>query len=165
MRWERRRKFGITELSHKRISEIEFAAIDFESAGAKKGEIQIGIVVGTIQEGVTDHFTSYIKPKKKVMWQASRIHGITTKSLQDSPSYLSLWPDIKECLTGRVLVAHSCGTEKRFLRTFAGQNFSPWVDSLTLARAALPEQKSHRLGSLLKVARRVIWRRGLILLC
>ena len=43
----------------------------------------------------------------------------------------------------------SCGTEKRFLRAFPGQQFGPWVDSLTLAKAALPELESHRLGALL----------------
>ena len=68
--------------NHRPIREIEFAAIDFESAGAMKGEtdepVQVGIVVGTMKEGKIGHFTSYIKPKKEVMWQASRVHGITT---------------------------------------------------------------------------------------
>lgn len=82
------------------------------------------------------------------MWQASRVHGITTKDLQDSPSFLSLFPQIHSLLKGRILVAHSCGTEKRFLRAFPGQQFGPWVDSLTLARAALPDLKKHRLGEL-----------------
>lgn len=132
---------------------MEFAAIDFETAGAKRGEtdepVQIGIVIGTIQEGVIDHFDSYIKPQKEVMWQASRVHGITTEHLRGAPSYLSLWPDVQRCLTGRVLVAHACGTEKRLLRPFVGQKFEPWVDSLTLGKAAMPDLESHRLGALL----------------
>ena len=82
------------------------------------------------------------------MWQASRIHGIKTKDLQDAPSYLSLFPKIKSLLGNRILVAHSCGTEKRFLRAFPGQKFEPWVDTLTLARAALPHLEKHRLGAL-----------------
>lgn len=140
-------------LKYKNIRDVEFAAIDFESAGARRGEtdepVQIGIVVGTIDAGITDHFVSYIKPNKEVMWQASRVHGITAKDLEDAPSYLSLWPNIKQLLSQRVLVAHSCGTEKRYLRTFAGQKFEPWVDSLTLAKASMPELESHRLGNLL----------------
>lgn len=82
------------------------------------------------------------------MWQASRVHGITTRDLEDAPTFLSLFPQIKSLLQGRVLIAHACGTEKKFLRAFPGQDFSPWVDSLTLARAALPELGKHRLGSL-----------------
>jgi len=82
------------------------------------------------------------------MWQASRIHGIKTKDLNNAPSFLSLFPKIKSLLDGRILVAHSCGTEKKFLRAFPGQNFTPWVDSLTLARAALPHLEKHRLGGL-----------------
>lgn len=118
-----------------------------------KGEtdepVQIGIVVGNMEDGVTEHFISYIKPKKQVMWQASRVHGITTKDLKHAPTFLSLWPEIKRLLAGRVLIAHACGTEKRYLRSFPGHTFGPWVDSLTLSKASLPELKSHKLGSLL----------------
>ncbi len=83
------------------------------------------------------------------MWQASRVHGITADDLQDAPNYLSLWPDIQRLLSGRILIAHACGTEKRYLRTFPGHSFGPWVDSLTLAKASLPELPSHSLGKLL----------------
>ena len=135
------------------IRDVEFAAIDFESAGARRGEtdepVQIGIVIGTMNEGITDHFVSYIKPQKEVMWQASRVHGITTDSLQDAPSFLSLWPQIHSRLNNRVLVAHSAGTEKKFLRAFPGHKFTSWVDTLTLAKAALPDLPKHRLGELL----------------
>lgn len=134
------------------ISEIEFAAIDFESAGAKRGEtdepIQIGITTGSITDGITDYFESYIKPKKEVMWQSSRIHGIKTKDLQDSPSYLELWPEIQTHLDGKVLIAHATGTEKRYLKSFPGHSFGPWVDSLTVSKAALPEADSHKLERL-----------------
>ncbi len=102
-----------------------------------------------MKEGITDHFISYIKPKKKVMWQASRIHGITAKDLADAPSFMMLWENVRDSLSNRVLIAHSCGTEKRFLRAFPGQKFEPWVDSLTLSKAVMPELPSHKLGSLL----------------
>jgi DNA polymerase-3 subunit epsilon len=45
-----------------------------------------------------------------------------------------------------VPVAHAKGTEKRFLRKFPGNPFDPWVDTLLLARAALPDSKKHSLG-------------------
>ena len=105
--------------------------------------------MGDLTNGITDHFVSYIKPKKEVMWQASRVHQITTEDLQDAPPYLTLWPEIKVRLSERVLVAHSCGTEKRFLRTFPGHKFTTWVDSLTLSKASLPDLESHKLGALL----------------
>lgn len=139
-------------MKDKAIGELEFAGIDFESAGARKGEtdepVQVGIVVGTMRAGVTDHFISYIKPEKEVMWQASRVHGIKTEDLQDAPAYLSLWGEIRSRLEGRIIVAHSCGTEKRFLKRFPGHTFGPWVDSLLLARASLPDISSHKLEAL-----------------
>lgn len=45
-------------------------------------------------------------------------------------------------------MAHGHGTEKRFLRTFPGHRFGPWIDTLQLARAAWPTEKSHSLGDL-----------------
>ena len=102
-----------------------------------------------MEAGITDHFVSYIKPQKEVMWQASRVHGITAKELHSAPNYRSLWPEIERRLSGRVLIAHACGTEKRYLRTFPGHSFGPWVDSLLLAKASLPDIPSHSLGKLL----------------
>jgi DNA polymerase-3 subunit epsilon len=46
------------------------------------------------------------------------------------------------------VVAHGKGTEKRFLRTFPGHGFGPWIDTLLLSRAAWPELKDHSLGAL-----------------
>ena len=67
---------------------------------------------------------------------------------EDAPTLLSLWPEVKGFLTGRVLVAHGHGTEKRFLRGFPGHGFGPWVDTLQLSRALWPDFKDHSLGSI-----------------
>ena len=47
-----------------------------------------------------------------------------------------------------MVVAHGKGTEKRFLRTFPGHGFGPWIDTLLLARAAWPTLTDHSLGAL-----------------
>lgn len=59
-----------------------------------------------------------------------------------------LWPAIKRRLAGRAVVAHGHGTEKRFLNAFPGHGFTPWIDTLQLARAAWPELPSYSLGKL-----------------
>jgi DNA polymerase-3 subunit epsilon len=50
-------------------------------------------------------------------------------------------------LSGAVVVAHGVGTEKRFLRSFPLHGFGPWLDTLAVARAALPALPDHSLGS------------------
>ena len=134
------------------ISESKFAAIDFESAGASRGQtdvpVQIAISLWTHREGLGESFCSFLSTDQEITWAARKVHGITTADLAGAPSLLSLWPEIKRLLSGRVIVAHGHGTEKRFLRTFPGHPFGPWVDTLHLYRAAWPDLDTFALGAL-----------------
>jgi DNA polymerase-3 subunit epsilon len=83
-----------------------------------------------------------------VAWSARKVHGIEDADLDGAPTLLALWPELKKRLAGRWIVAHASGTEKRFLRAFPGHGFGPWVDTLALFHAALPEVDSHSLSAL-----------------
>ena len=129
-----------------------FTAIDFESAGATRGKtdspVQIGLASWTIDCGHTNPFVSYLFTDQPILWAARKVHGIRPHQLVDAPSLLSLWPELKQRLTGAIAVAHGKGTEKRFLRAFPGHGFGPWIDTLLLARAAWPELTDYSLGAL-----------------
>lgn len=134
------------------IRDLHFCAIDFESAGAAKGQtdvpIQIGLARWTIGKGMGETFMSYLHSAKRVTWAAQKVHGITDAQLSDAPSLLSLWPIIKQNLQNRVIVAHGKGTEKKFLRCFPGHGFGPWIDTLLLSRAIWPHWPDHSLGNI-----------------
>lgn len=134
------------------IRDLTFTAIDFESAGTSRGQtdapIQVGIASWSVGSGHHNPFVSYLHTDQPILWSAQKVHGITTAHLADAPTLLSLWPELKSRLSGAVVVAHAKGTEKRFLRTFPGHGFAPWVDTLHLARAAWPDLAKHSLGSL-----------------
>ncbi len=134
------------------IASHTFAAIDFESAGAAHGKtdvpVQIGMATWSVEKGHADPFVSYIATDQAVTWSAKKVHGISLKNLAGSPPLISLWPQIKAILSGRPLVAHGHGTEKRYLSSFPGHGFGPWIDTLQLSRAAWPELPSHALGDL-----------------
>ena len=139
--------------SHTRvISDLQFAAIDFESAGTGRGRndvpVQIAISLWSPQAGLGESFCSFLATDQPITWSAQQIHGITPSDLSGAPSLLSLWPEIKRLLSGRILVAHGHGTEKRFLRAFPGHPFGPWIDTLLLSRAAWPALPSFALGEL-----------------
>jgi DNA polymerase-3 subunit epsilon len=134
-----------------RIRDIKFAAIDFESAGAARGQTDVPIQVGiaSLDDGVIAHpFGSYIQSDRPVAWSARKVHGIEDADLVGAPSLLGLWPELRTRLGGRWIVSHGAGTEKRFLRAFPGHGFGPWVDTLALFHAALPELDSHSLSGL-----------------
>ena len=100
------------------------------------------------EPGHHNAYVSYLWTDEPILWSAQKVHGITVGHLSEAPTLLSLWPEIKSRLGGAVVVAHGKGTEKRFLRTFPGHGFGPWIDTLQLARAAWPDLPDHSLGSL-----------------
>jgi DNA polymerase-3 subunit epsilon len=134
------------------ISHCRFTAIDFESAGATRGQtdspVQVGLASWSPAAGHTQPFVSYLQTDQPILWSAQRVHGITPADLADAPPLLALWPELKSRLAGAIVVAHGKGTEKRFLRAFPGHGFGPWIDTLLLARAAWPELPTHSLGDL-----------------
>ena len=134
------------------IRESRFTAIDFESAGAARGKtdvaVQIGLASWSQESGHHDAFVSHLATDQPIQWSAQKVHGITKEDLANAPTLLSLWPECKKRLQGAVVVAHGRGTEKRFLRSFPGHGFGPWVDTLPLARALWPDLEDHSLGSL-----------------
>lgn len=134
-----------------RIRDIDFAAIDFESAGVARGQTDVPIQVGlgAMRDGViAEPFGSYIHSDRPVAWSARKVHGITDHDLRDAPALVALWPELRARLAGRWIVSHGAGTEKRFLRAFPGHGFGPWVDTLALFQGALPEIHSHSLSAL-----------------
>jgi len=134
-----------------RVRDIAFAAIDFESAGVARGQTDVPIQVGiaAMRDGViTEPFGSYLHADRPVAWSARKVHGITDDDLVGAPPLVALWPELRTRLAGRWVVSHGAGTEKRFLRAFPGHGFGPWVDTLTLFQAALPEVDSHSLSAL-----------------
>ena len=133
------------------IAETDFLAIDFESAGVTRGstdepvQIAWAMMRGT---GIAPEsfFMSYLRTDRAITWAAQRVHGITRAHLADAPSLPELWPQVRQALTGRILVAHGMGTEKRFLRAFPLHGFGPWVDTLPLARRLFPSLGDYSLG-------------------
>lgn len=135
------------------VKETEFAALDFESAGMRPGgtdyPIQIGIAIcigGCVSYGLK----SYIACGAAVTWRARDVHGIKTADLADAPPLAELWPNVRELLAGRWIVAHGAATEKRFLAAYPFHGFGPWVDTLKLARALDPGLESHALGDVVR---------------
>lgn len=136
-----------------RVCDVPFAALDFESAGATPGATDVPVQVGIagMRDGVIspDHFfRTYIATSRPVTWNAARVHGIQARDLKDAPALLDLWPRFQEHLKGRWIVCHGAATEKRFLRAFPLHGFGPWVDTLTLSRAAWPDLPDHSLSAL-----------------
>lgn len=133
------------------VREAVWAALDFESTGAAPGctdePVQVGIAVlrgSTAEPGC--FFRSYLRCSSSANAAASAVHGIGVRKTEGAPPLSLLWPEFKLRLHGSVVVAHGAGTEKRFLRAFPMHGFGPWVDTLSVSRAVLPDLPDHALG-------------------
>lgn len=134
------------------VSSVTLAALDFESTGARAGEVDEPVQVGmaVVLPGLgepTDFFRSYIRATRAIRSSAREVHGIDDVTIKDAPSMGALWPELKTRLGGAVIVAHGASTEQRFLRAFPFHGFGPWLDTLTISRALLPQMPDHALGS------------------
>lgn len=133
------------------LGRLPVAAIDFESAGSAPGEtdepVQVGVLRVESLMGEPVLFDSYLACSHPVRWSASRVHGITTAMLQGAPRWRDLWPEMRRLLSGVVVLGHNPSTEMRFLRVFPGHGFGPWLDTLALARRAMPGLGDYSLAS------------------
>lgn len=135
------------------IRDTTFAALDFESAGEAPGLTDAPVQAGiALMQGVAidtaGFFRTYINPRRPVTWSAQKVHGISAARLSDAPDLHALWPDFRDRLHGRIVVAHGAGTEKRFLRAFPMHGFGPWLDTVTLSRRAWPGLPDYSLEGL-----------------
>jgi DNA polymerase-3 subunit epsilon len=136
------------------VRDAAWAAIDFEGTGSAPGQsdeaVQVGIAV-MAQSLAAPHnfFRSYVRPNGRLTRAATSVHRITDRDVEGAPLLSSLWPDIKSRLSGSVVVAHGAGTEKRFLRAFPLHGFGPWIDTLALARALMPDLADHSLSAVI----------------
>ena len=131
------------------VREAAWAALDFESAGAAPGRsdepVQVGLAVGRGGE-ITDLFRSYVHSPVRITRAARAVHGIGDDDVRAAPPLAALWPEFKSRLAGAVVVAHGAGTEKRFLRAFPLHGFGPWLDTLAVSRAVMPDLAEHSLA-------------------
>jgi DNA polymerase III subunit epsilon len=135
------------------VAEACFAAIDFESAGIRRGSTEVPVQIGIAlmqQLEISENFASFLFTDQPITWAAQKVHGICAKDLTGAPRFADLWPEIHRLLQSRWLVAHGSATERRFLRAFPFHGFGPWVDTLQLSRAVWPEKKSFALGDLIR---------------
>ncbi len=84
-----------------------FTTIDFELATAKYNSVCAVGIVNVVNGEISNEFYSLVRPpENKYMWQTSRVHGIKPKHTANSPSFIQIYPIIKEMIQGQHMVAH-----------------------------------------------------------
>ncbi|WP_343642001.1 3'-5' exonuclease [Roseateles sp.] len=128
----------------------DFAVVDVEGNGQAPQEI-IEIAVVLIRRGkIEEHSREWlVLPKSPVTAQATRIHGISNADLAGKPGFSEVGEEIMCVLGGRAIVGHNVSVDVRLLQEGLPKWHSPLsLDTLKLARNAIPGHRSYSLGSL-----------------
>jgi DNA polymerase-3 subunit alpha (Gram-positive type) len=139
---------------NKQIDETEFVVFDLETTGLNPVQneiIEIGAV--KIKNGeVVDEFSSLVKPKQNISGKITEITGIDNNMVKDAPSFEKVFTSFVEFIDGCPLVAHNMDFDYSFIRKplseYKNNSEITLIDTLTLARAVLPELKNHKLATL-----------------
>src|SRR5688572_18624677 len=95
---------------------IRFLAIDFETANySSDSACALGLVQVASNRIVAKKEFLIRPPSSKFMF--TRIHGITWKQVEKSPTFEDLWPTLLPWFKGSdVIVAHNVGFDRRVLQ-------------------------------------------------
>ncbi|HXD22723.1 MAG TPA: UvrD-helicase domain-containing protein, partial [Gemmatimonadaceae bacterium] len=143
----------LLEMESSAVAFTSFTAIDLETTGrdTSKSEI-VEIAAVRVRDGaIVETLSSFVKPSVAIDAGASAVTGITAADVAGAPSFVELWPQVREFVGADVLVAHN-GYQFDFpilnrMVQETGDKFSAITfDSLPLARDLVPT--SRKLGDL-----------------
>ena len=124
---------------------MNFTAIDFETATGKRySACAVGII--TVENGkVIDEYNSLIQPPyNEYSYYNTKIHGITENDTFNALLFPDVYPEIKNRLTGKTIVAHNEAFDRTVLQnTMAYYNLdyselnisNPWECTLKIYRS------------------------------
>lgn len=128
----------------------DVVVLDTETTGFSFNHDElIEIAAARMKDGkIVDWFITFVNPGKPIPEEISHLTSITDKDVADAPTPEKALSDLVEFVGTSDIVAHNAEFDKTFVtKNMYGTplNENLWIDSLDLARIALPRLKSHRL--------------------
>ena len=132
----------------------EFIVFDIETTGLSATNCKITEIGAVkIKSGeILDRFNIFVNPECPIPAEIVELTGITDEMVADADKIDAVLPKFFEFVGDRLLIAHNADFDTGFIRVAAkeqGLEFkNPYLDTLGLARAMLPDMKSHKLDRL-----------------
>src|SRR5205085_8033502 len=134
------------------VHTAEFLVVDTETNGLA-GEACELTEVGAVLVGggeLHERWETLLRVRAPLSRGIQRFAGITHEMVDEAPPAELALPELARQLSGRVLVAHSAGFDRRVLRQAFGRAGLPWEDppslcTVSLARRLHPLARQRRL--------------------
>jgi len=133
----------------------KYIILDTETTGleVRQGHrmIEIGAVVLNDRKKSEEHFHTYLNPSRLIDSEASEVHCIYNKDLEDKPSFDEIAEEFLEFIEGSTLVIHNAAFDVGFLNNELKLASSKYPmlediceieDSLMIARDKFPGQRN-----------------------
>ncbi len=139
-------------LQKRKISEIEFSVIDFETTGLDANlhrAIEIAIVK-VKNKKIIDTWASLINPEQQIPYFITQLTGISNAEVLHAPNFTEIAEQIFGLLDNTVVVAHNLNFDKKFLlnefrRTETPPPFFQELCTLRLSKKMFPKLRSKSL--------------------
>ncbi|PWW06273.1 DNA polymerase III epsilon subunit family exonuclease [Paenibacillus cellulosilyticus] len=135
---------------------MDFIAIDFETANSNRSSAcSIGLV--EVQGGkIVNKIHWLINPLQPFDAVNIGIHGITPAMVRDMPSFVELWPRIREKIEGKPIVAHNASFDMSVLRYCLDNGYIEYPNleyycTYQLSKRLTPDLPSYRLNDLAEI--------------
>ncbi|MDR2672355.1 MAG: hypothetical protein LBC35_03530 [Coriobacteriales bacterium] len=147
--------------------EPEFVILDTETTGFDPTHDALIEIAAAIVRGaeVIERFSTFVNPKRPIPPQISEITAIYDADVEDAPTVEVAIAQLVDFCGERPIIAHNAAFDQAFIRAnlptidtssitgSAAQcapllNTSPWIDTVELARIALPLLKEYNLETL-----------------
>ena len=132
------------------MNSLTFNAIDVETANASPASIcQIGVVC--VRDGVIrDRVSILVNPEERFNVFNVRLHGIDEDTVEDSPVFPRVYPELRRSLGGTVLVSHTSFDRVALEGAAEKYGLDPlpvtWLDSAMVAPASVAAQVPVAMG-------------------
>ena len=136
------------------LAELNFTAIDFETANEQRGS---ACAVGVVQVRgglIVSTFETLLRPRVLQMdWRNQQVHGISEADLRHAPSLADVWPQLLPYLHEQPVAAHNSAFDLSVL-DHTCRDFDLTAPplhalcSVKLAKVVWPQLERHRLNYL-----------------
>ena len=133
--------------------EPEVIVLDLETTGLtpRRGDI-IEIAMARMRGSeVVDQYSTLVDPGTPVPDMITEITGITSDMLATAPRFEDIANDVRAFIGDADIVAHNARFDRAFTVAMLPDLANRWVDSIYLARIALPRLSTYRLVRLAEV--------------